>query len=63
LTILLGGWVGFCVIGGWVDQWVFGSKDQGIILPTKILCPEKFSLKIRKLWLHQIFHISLKIIL
>ncbi len=34
--------------------------NQGLILPTKIICSEKFSVKIRKLWLHQIFQKSLK---
>ncbi len=38
----------------------FSAKYLGSILPTKILCSEKFSVKIRKLWLHQIFHKSLK---
>ena len=37
----------------------FVTVHQGLILPTKILCSEKFSVKIRKLWCHQIFHRSL----
>jgi hypothetical protein len=40
---------------GRIKPWALG-----LILPTKILCSEKFSVKIRKLRLHQIFHKSLK---